>query len=70
MSDIEPGLEDLRPTPDAPPAGREGLPSSYRMRADAHYVEQLDTPRNFPGIEVMNYARTVGPAELAALGQL
>lgn len=29
-----------------------------------HYVEQLDTPRNFPGIEAMNYARTVGPAEL------
>lgn len=32
-----------------------------------HYVEQLDTPRNFPGIEAMNYARTVGPAELAAV---
>jgi len=32
-----------------------------------HYVEQLDTPRNFPGIEVMNYARTVGPAGLAAV---
>ncbi len=32
-----------------------------------HYVEQLDTPRNFPGIEAMNYARTVGPADLPAL---
>ncbi len=32
-----------------------------------YYVEQLDTPRNFPGIEVMNYARTVGPAELPAV---
>ncbi|MFC0250685.1 sensor histidine kinase [Massilia consociata] len=32
-----------------------------------HYVEQLDTPRNFPGIEAMNYARTVGPAELSAV---
>jgi len=32
-----------------------------------HYVEQLDTPRNFPGIEAMNYARTVGPAGLAAI---
>lgn len=32
-----------------------------------HYVEQLDTPRNFPGIEVINFARTVGPAELPAL---
>lgn len=32
-----------------------------------HYVEQLDTPRNFPGIEAMNYARTVGPAQLPAV---
>ncbi|MEW6761879.1 MAG: CHASE domain-containing protein [Pseudomonadota bacterium] len=32
-----------------------------------HYVEQLDTPRNFPGIEAMNYARAVGPSELAAI---
>lgn len=31
------------------------------------YVERLDTPRNFPGIEVMNYARTVGPDGLAAV---
>lgn len=31
------------------------------------YVEQLDTPRNFPGIEVINYARAVGPAELPAV---
>ncbi len=32
-----------------------------------HYVEQLDTPRNFPGIEVINFARSVGPAELPAV---
>lgn len=32
-----------------------------------HYVEQLDTPRNFPGVEVMNYARAAGPAELPAV---
>ena len=25
------------------PTVREGLPPTYRMRADAHYVEQLDT---------------------------
>jgi signal transduction histidine kinase len=31
------------------------------------YVEQLDTPRNFPGIEVMNFARAVGPDELPAV---
>jgi len=27
---------------------REGLPPGYRMRADAHYVEQLTTRRNEP----------------------
>src|SRR5262252_9883178 len=27
------------------PLVREGLPPSYRMRADAHYVDQLDAPR-------------------------
>ncbi len=27
------------------PRFREGLPSNYRMRADAHYVEQLETAR-------------------------
>ncbi|BDT57997.1 hypothetical protein MasN3_14910 [Massilia varians] len=32
-----------------------------------YYVEQLDTPRNFPGIEAMNYARTVGPTGLPAI---
>ena len=32
------------PSPTRKPE-REGLPSSYRMRADAHYVDQLATPR-------------------------
>jgi signal transduction histidine kinase len=32
-----------------------------------HYVEQLDTRVNFPGIEVMNYARTVGADGLPAI---
>jgi hypothetical protein len=31
---------------DAPGRLREGLPPSFRMRADAHYVEQLDSPRS------------------------
>lgn len=31
------------------------------------YVEQLDIERNFPGIEVINYARNVRAKELAAL---
>jgi hypothetical protein len=41
MSDIDPGLDALR-LGDDPPI-REGLPPRYRMRADAHYVEQLDS---------------------------
>ena len=34
---------------------REGLPPGFRMRADAHYVEQLDTP-------LASAARVNGPA--------
>jgi hypothetical protein len=43
MSDIDPGLDALRLGDDAIPPTREGLPPRYRMRADAHYVEQLDS---------------------------
>ena len=42
MSDIDPGLDGLLGDDNVPPA-REGLPPRYRMRADAHYVEQLDS---------------------------
>lgn len=42
MSDIDSGL-DNPPIEDPTPSIREGLPSKYRMRADAHYVEQLDS---------------------------
>lgn len=47
-----------------------GMAGLFHANPDAsaddfrHYVEQLDTPRNFPGIEAMNYARAVTPAEL------
>lgn len=38
-------IEDLLAGDDAPvPAVREGLPRSFRMRADKHYVEMLDSP--------------------------
>ena len=33
--------DDAQDSP-TPRPEREGLPASYRMRADAHYVEQLD----------------------------
>lgn len=44
MSDMDPGLDALRLGDDAIPPVREGLPPRYRMRADSHYVEQLDSP--------------------------
>ncbi|HEV8397238.1 MAG TPA: ParB N-terminal domain-containing protein [Vicinamibacterales bacterium] len=57
MSDIEPGLESV-PTPERPPVAiREGLPTAYRMRADAHYVEQLDAPAS-PSVRLID-ARTI-----------
>jgi nitrogen-specific signal transduction histidine kinase len=39
-------IEDVLSAGEAdPPRGvREGLPPAFRMRADAHYVEQLDSP--------------------------
>jgi len=57
MSEIEPGLESV-PTPERPPVAiREGLPPAYRMRADSHYVEQLDTASS-PSVRLID-ARTI-----------
>lgn len=45
MSDIDSALNSLQDGEEGPLAPvREGLPPRYRMRADAHYVEQLDSP--------------------------
>lgn len=41
-------FDDFLPSGENEPQGprfREGLPSNYRMRADAHYVEQLESGR-------------------------
>ena len=44
MSDIDSALNSLHDDENTPVAPvREGLPPRYRMRADAHYVEQLDS---------------------------
>jgi hypothetical protein len=32
---------------------REGLPRNYRMRADAHYVDQLDKPQSGPVVRLI-----------------
>ena len=41
-----PEYQPDEPEREPKPTLREGLPKSYRMRADSHYVEQLDTPRD------------------------
>ena len=56
MSEIEPGLESS-PTPERSPI-REGLPPAFRMRADSHYVEQLDSAPSSPSVRLIE-ARTI-----------
>jgi signal transduction histidine kinase len=57
--------DDIEPEPKL--AIREGLPPSYRMRADAHYVEQLEAPSAEPMISALRVraiaadARRMGP---------
>lgn len=47
MSDTEPIEMTSVASPAAdPPPVREGLPAAYRMRADAHYVDQLTSRRS------------------------
>jgi hypothetical protein len=43
--DLRDEADDRTPATPAQTAEREGLPSSYRMRADSHYVEQLSARR-------------------------
>src|SRR5215471_2348760 len=43
MSDIDSALNSLGGEDGSLPPVREGLPPRYRMRADAHYVEELDS---------------------------
>jgi len=52
---------DEDPEPEEPPRAREGLPPGYRMRADAHYVEQLVTRRHAEPVELIPIGRIDGP---------
>jgi ParB-like nuclease domain len=59
MSDIEPGLDSpIEPTPPL----REGLPARFRMRADAHYVEELDSALFSSPIRHLD-VRTIDPLQ-------
>jgi ParB-like chromosome segregation protein Spo0J len=73
MSDIDSALSSLHDGDDAPiPPVREGLPPRYRMRADAHYVEQLDSalfkaPIRFMDVQAIDSPRPDdGPTPSAA----
>src|SRR5712692_9839267 len=59
---------------DSPRIDREGLPPSYRMRADRHYVEQLisrsvEVPVRLISTEQIDGARSNGLTELDPLVQ-
>jgi hypothetical protein len=43
---------------------REGLPAGYRMRADAHYVDQLSTRRGDPDAPRGGTKRALDPADV------
>jgi hypothetical protein len=47
------GIEGLLTPDDPPEPAREGLPHSFRMRADKHYVEMLDAPAVRPRLEML-----------------
>src|SRR5262245_26621406 len=73
MSDIDSALSSLHDGDDNPiPPVREGLPPRYRMRADAHYVEQLDSalfkaPLRFMDVQTIDSPRPDdGPTPSAA----
>jgi hypothetical protein len=61
MADTEPGFDDLQIGESTPPL-REGLPSKYRMRADAHYVEELDSALFSAPIRHLD-VRTIDPIQ-------
>jgi ParB-like chromosome segregation protein Spo0J len=48
------------PAAEAPPVAREGLPAGYRMRHDAHYVDQLIQPAA-PPVRVIPVKDIDGP---------
>ena len=60
MSDIESGLDNHIGEP-TPPL-REGLPPRFRMRADAHYVEELDSALFSAPIRHLD-VRTIDPIQ-------
>jgi hypothetical protein len=48
------------------PPAREGLPPTYRMRADAHYVDQLTASSTGPALQLLNVDELAPPNDAAA----
>ena len=48
---------DHAPDTEAPPAGREGLPPTFRMRADSHYVDLLASRAPVPAVQMIVTSR-------------
>jgi hypothetical protein len=60
--DIDDGDAD-QPSDDEPPAaGREGLPPTFRMRADSHYVDLLTSRAAPPPVHLIAVKDIVAPA--------
>ena len=51
---------------DEPAPAREGLPDTYRMRHDAHYVEQIASRRYADPVQLIPVGEIDGPHPLAA----
>ena len=62
---------DHAPDTEAPPAGREGLPATFRMRADSHYVDLLASRAPVPAVQMIAIkdiaAEPVEPRDLEPL---
>jgi ParB-like nuclease family protein len=59
--------ENLMDLPEASaPGEREGLPRNYRMRADAHYVDQLEARHAGPAVRLIGIAH-IDAGDLPAL---
>jgi hypothetical protein len=52
FDDNDPGDDEADPAP-APAAGREGLPPTFRMRADSHYVDLLASRAAAPPVHLI-----------------
>jgi ParB-like chromosome segregation protein Spo0J len=70
--DVDDSELDQQDDEPSPAAGREGLPSTFRMRADSHYVDLITSRPAAPPVHLIAVKDIVtsGPAEERELGPL